>query len=283
MTKFRKPLTYVMLALAISIAILLPFVRLNQAGSPPSVNSVLFVPGKYPEGDWTPDNLRFEDIYFVAEDNTRLHGWYCPAENPVATILIAHGNAGHVASRAPLLRHLQASTRASVFIFDYRGYGRSDGKPTVDGALQDARAARAKLRELASIKDSEMILMGDSLGGAIAVQLAAESPPRALILQSTFSSLHDLAEMHYPQFASMVPATMLDSVSAIGQYCGELFQSHGENDRTIPIELGQRLFQAANNPKMFEIIPGADHNSWLTREYFRRLDKFIRSVSTTER
>ena len=90
---------------------------------PPSIDELLlFFPSKYPVGNWTPKDLRFEDVSFSAEDKTRLHGWYCPCENPRATILIAHGNAGNVASRAPWLKYLQSQARVATFMFDYRGY-----------------------------------------------------------------------------------------------------------------------------------------------------------------
>lgn len=270
-----------MLVAAVVAAIVAPVAETDRSNRPRGINELLFFPSKYPDGNWNPEDLQYEDVFFLAEDNTRLHGWYCPSDDPRATILIAHGNAGHVASRASLLRHLQSKARVSVFIFDYRGYGRSHGSPTVEGALQDARAARAKLRVLASVRDSEMLLMGESLGGAIAIELAAESAPRSLILQSTFSSLKDVAEVHYPKYASFVPPTTLDSVTQIKEFEGPLFQSHGEHDRTIPFALGQKLFDAANEPKTFVAIPDAGHNNWLTDEYLQRLDAFIEHVSAT--
>lgn len=246
---------------------------------PPTLDELmLFFPAKYPNGDWSPKGLRFEDVFFVADDKTQLHGWYCPCDEPRAFILFAHGNAGHVASRAPWLRYLQSKARVSVFIFDYRGYGRSEGIPTVEGALRDTRAARAKLREIASIEDSEMFLMGESLGGAMLVQLAAESAPRGLILQSTFSSLKDLADVHYPRLSWLVPPNKLKSVELIGRYRGPLLQSHGDRDRTIPFACGEKLFQAANQPKTLVTISGADHNNWLTDEYLTRFEEFIKRV-----
>ncbi len=192
---------------------------------PQSIDELLlFFPSKFPAGDWNPKDLRFKDVFFSADDETKLHGWYCPCNNPRAVLLLAHGNGGHIASRTPWLRYLQNRARLSVFIFDYRGYGRSEGTPTVEGAIQDATAARAKLRELAAVKDSEMLLMGESLGGAIVVQLAVDSPPRGLILQSTFSSLRDVADVHYPKLSWLVPRKKLDSVAQIVRYRGPLLQ-----------------------------------------------------------
>lgn len=228
----------------------------------------------------TPANLKYEDVFFNAADDTKLHGWYCPCNTPRATLLVAHGNAGHVASRAKWLSYLQSKARVSVFMFDYRGYGRSEGTPTVNGALLDAKAAREKLCQLAGIKDSEMILMGESLGGAVVIELAAESPPRGLVLQSTFSSLREVAGVHYPKLSWLVPRSKLNSKSRIEAYKGPLLQSHGTADSTIPFSVGQSLFQAANEPKTLVALNRAGHNNWLTSEYISELDKFIDSVGT---
>ncbi len=250
-----------------------------KVAKPQSIDELLlFFPAKYPTGDWQPKELRFNDVYFAADDKTKLHGWYCPCENPRGVILLAHGNAGHVASRAAWLRYLQSKAKVSVFLFDYRGYGRSEGTPTVDGVLLDARAARAKLCELASTKESEIILMGESLGGAIVVQLAAEAAPRGLILQSTFSSLKDVADVHYPKLSWLVPSDKLDSLHAIAKYRGPLLQSHGDQDRTIPFASGEKLFQAANEPKTMIVLANADHNNWLSDDYLRQLNDFVNRI-----
>ncbi len=168
-------------------------------------------------------------------------------------------------------------------MFDYRGYGRSEGAPTVEGAIQDAQAARSKLCELAAVKESEMFLMGESLGGAIVVQLAADSPPQGLILQSTFSSLRDVAKVHYPQLSWLVPVKKLDSVAQIARYRGPLLQSHGNRDRTIPLASGEKLFKAANEPKQFVTIDAADHNNWLTDQYLKQLNGFITRVAAASK
>jgi uncharacterized protein len=117
--------------------------------------------------------------------------------------------------------------------------------------------------------------MGESLGGAIVIQLAANSPPRGLILQSTFSSLRDVADVHYPKLSWLVPRNKLDSAAQIVRYRGPLLQSHGSADRTIPFSSGEKLFRAANEPKQFDAITNADHNNWLTDAYLKQLDKFV--------
>jgi fermentation-respiration switch protein FrsA (DUF1100 family) len=243
----------------------------------------LFFPAKYPNGNWQPKGLDYEDVYFPSEDGTRIHGWYCPCDNARAVLLYAHGNAGNLSHRAPLLQYFQNQLRVAVLIFDYRGYGRSEGLPTVDGVLDDARAARKFLSSHTGVGQSATVLMGRSLGGAVAVQLAAESRPRGLILQSTFSSLRDVASHHYPRLAPLVPPDKLDSASRIARYRGPLLQSHGDADRTVPFASGTKLFDAANEPKQFVTIPGGDHSHPQTKEYNVQLDRFLETLPDDQR
>lgn len=274
--------------LGLSLGLLLGFLSLACCEEPEPakrrtlVDRLLFFPSQHPQGQWQPSGLTFQDVHFRSADGTKLHGWYCLCERPRGVVLIAHGNAGHVASRASWLRLLQTQAGLTAFMFDYRGYGKSEGKPTVAGVLADARAARSKLRELAGVEDGEMLLMGESLGGAVMVQLAAEAAPRALILQSTFSSLRDVAREHYPRLSWLAPRDQLASLNVIGKYRGPLLQSHGSNDNTIPLALGRRLFKAANDPKVFVEIRNADHNNWLTREYLARFQQFIANLPPTK-
>jgi len=270
---FTAPLSYLFLVTCL--------ICVCESQEPPKVkqpsliDGLLFYPSDDSVGNWKPEGLPFEDVSFASADGTKLHGWYCKCETPRAIVLYAHGNGENIATRARLLRELLDKVKVSVFIFDYRGYGRSEGKATIDGALADARAARSKLCELASIKDSKMLLMGDSLGGAIVVQLAAESAPRGLVLQSTFSSLKEIAKVHFGFMANVVDAKKLDSETRIKAYTGPLFQSHGNRDGVIPFELGEKLFQSANEPRTFFTVRDAGHNNWLTPEYLEALSKFI--------
>jgi uncharacterized protein len=236
---------------------------------------LLFFPSKHPVGNWKPDGLQFEDAWFSALDGTRLHGWYCPCENARAVVLFAHGNAGNLSHRAQRLKYLHDELRVTTLIFDYRGYGRSEGTPRVEGVLEDARAARKSLAGRAGVNESQVVLWGESVGGAVAVQLASEGGARGLILESTFSSLRDVASVHYPRAAWLIPADKLDSASRIGSYNGPLLQSHGDVDRTIPIALGLKLFEAAKGRKQFVRMEGNDHNDEPSTDYLRELDRFI--------
>lgn len=239
---------------------------------------LLFFPTQYPDGDWNPEGLQTEDIWFNAQDGTRLHGWYCPCEKARAVVLFLHGNAGNLSYRANRIAALQSDLRVTTFIFDYRGYGRSEGQPTVDGVLQDARAARKTLASRAGIDESQIVLLGESLGGAVAVSLASDKGARGLVLESTFSSLADVAAYHYPQLAWLVPTGKLDSVAIIGRYPGPLLQCHGDADATIPFASGEKLFTAAAGKKQFVRIPGGDHNDPLPASYFEQLNAFVKDL-----
>lgn len=234
-------------------------------------------PARFPKGSW--GQTAFEDCWFEAVDGIRLHGWYLKHPDPAAIILYAHGNAGNVTHRASIAADLRETLNASVLLFDYRGYGRSEGVPTMDGIVRDARAARDYLGTREGVSPAEIVLMGRSLGGAVAVQLAAEDGARGLVLESTFSSLQDAAVSHYPEvLVSLLVADRLDSASTIRKYHGPLLQSHGDADRTIPFSVGRKLFDAANEPKTFVPIPGADHNDRQSPEYYRQLEKFIQTL-----
>ena len=140
-------------------------------------DSLIYFPSVYPDGMWNPPGLDFEDAWFEAADGTKLHGWYVPVANPRAVILFAHGNAGNLSHRVDFLEMLN-QLRVTVLIFDYRGYGRSTGSPSEAGVLQDARAARRWLAERADIDESKIVLLGESLGGGVMVDLAAADGAR---------------------------------------------------------------------------------------------------------
>lgn len=254
----------------------------NSTALPKLDELLLFYPTRYPTGQWQPDDLNYQDVWFTASDGVKLHGWYCPAEDPVAAVLFCHGNAGNLSDRRFLLEHLQTQHRLSVFIFDYRGYGRSAGAPSVRGALLDAAAARKELARLAGVDTPDVVLMGRSLGAAIAIQLAAQEAPRGLIAESPFSSMRDIAAYHYPALAWFVPAEKLNSLAAIKRYKGPYLQSHGTADTIVPFASGQKLFDAANEPKRLIRLPHANHNDPQPPEYYQALDEFLGSLPTPE-
>jgi uncharacterized protein len=242
--------------------------------------SLIFAPSRYPAGNWNPAGLKFEDAWFASADGVRLHGWYVPHAHPRAVVLYCHGNGGNVADWAGAARELHDRVAVSVLLFDYRGYGRSDGTPTEAGVLADARAARAWLAQRAGIAESQIVLMGRSLGGAVAVDLAANDGARALVLESTFTSLPDVGQTMYPLLpVRLLMRTELDSAAKIARYHGPLLQSHGTADRLIPYPIGRRLFDKANEPKQFIPIAGCDHNDPQPDEYYVTLAAFLDRIN----
>jgi fermentation-respiration switch protein FrsA (DUF1100 family) len=146
-----------------------------------------------------------------------------------------------------VLRLYRDRLNASVLVFDYRGYGKSEGTPSEAGLLADARAARRWLAARTGVAERDIVVVGKSLGGGVAVDLAAKDGARALILESTFPSLPEVAAHHVPWLPThWLMNTRLNSVAQIGNYHGPLLQSHGDADRTIPYEMGRKLFDAAN-------------------------------------
>jgi len=242
--------------------------------------SLVFLPAKHPAGNWMPQGLVFEEARFESADGTRLHGWYVPHDRARAVVLFCHGNAGNVTHRADVLRTLHDRVGVSVMIFDYRGYGRSEGTPSEAGTLADARAARAWLARRTQRAEKEIVLLGRSLGGGVAVDLAAADGAAGLVLESTFPSIPEVAASHFPWLpARPLMRTRFDSLAKIGDYHGPLLQSHGDADTTIPYKLGRRLFDAANEPKQFVTIPGGGHNDPQTPEYYAALIAFLDRLS----
>src|SRR5262249_48171877 len=157
----------------------------------------VFLPAKYPAGNWDPGGADFEDGWFSADDGTRLNGWYLPHAKPAAAVLIAHGNAGNLTGYAEMLHRLPDRPQVSVMLFDYRGYGKSDGEPDEAGIIADARGARRWLAKREKIAEGDVVLLGESLGGGVMVDLAAEDGARGLVLAGTFTSLPDVAAHHF--------------------------------------------------------------------------------------
>lgn len=255
----------------------------------------IFLPARYPDGMWevrddpTPGDRvvpKIEDCEFHTIDGVRLHGWFCtPYRNgaPVPAdmvVLFFHGNAGNITSRYDLITCLM-ELPVKVFIIDYRGYGKSEGKPSEKGLYRDARAAWEYLVTQRAVSAGRIVIFGKSLGGAPAIDLAAHVRPAGLIVQSTFTSIPDMAAavMHIPRF---LVRTRMDSINKIGFVsCPKLF-IHSPADEVVPFEMGKRLFEAAREPKRFFEVPDCPHNETHVRagpRYWDALRDFIRSCA----
>lgn len=225
--------------------------------------------------------LGFQDLVLVAEDNVKLHGWFVPSEGASRTIMMFHGNGGNIGDRVPWVRLLH-DLGVHVLIFDYRGYGKSEGKPFEEGLYRDARAAYNWWTLERQPRGEKLIIFGESLGGAVAVHLAARVPVAGLILQSTFTSARDMAKTMLP-IGLLLPLTgvRFDSEREIAQVpCPKLIM-HGTRDEIVPFRLGKRLYDVAPPPKLFYTVPEAGHNDlvWVAGvEYSRQLKTFLSSI-----
>jgi fermentation-respiration switch protein FrsA (DUF1100 family) len=254
--------------------------------------NLVFQGRPYPSGDWTPDSNLFVDAYFDSQNGgeeykgspgTRLHGWYSEHPSPRAIVLMSHGNAGNVAGRRYLLPYFRDELGCSILIYDYRGYGRSEGEATEQGILEDGRAAQRWLAKHNNVRPDQITLVGGSLGGAIAVDLAAKEGARGLVLVSTFSSIPDVAQSHvwWAPIRSLMEVS-LNSERKIGDYFGPLLQVHGDADRVVPYALGKKLHLAANEPKRLITVPGGGHNDAPNEEFTRALDAFLDELPSIE-
>jgi fermentation-respiration switch protein FrsA (DUF1100 family) len=231
--------------------------------------------------DWNPAGLSFEDVYFSAADGTQLHGWYVRHPQPRAEVLYSHGNGEHVALLAKRLQILRDQIGVSVFAWDYRGYGHSQGKPNETNVIPDARVAQLWLANRIGKQPDDILLMGRSLGGAVSVALAAEYPVRGLVLDRTFSRLTDAAAHNFPWLpVRLIMRNRFSSVEKIRNYHGPLLQTHGTADEIVPIAQGRQLFEAApSKQKRFLEVTGGDHNGPLPETCYQALIEFLDSLS----
>lgn len=234
-------------------------------------------------GDWRPAWLRPQNVWFRSSDGTKIHGWYLPNTRRLPStgaqrlVVFCHGNGEHVADQANLIFRIQSRLQATVFVFDYRGYGKSRGKPYEGGCIADGMAAHQWLARREGVLPEDVIVMGRSLGGAIATAIAAEQGARALVLENTFSSLDDTTRALCPWFPlHWFMRNRYDSLKRIQEYNGPVFQSHGTADRIVPLELGLRLHEAApSENKQFYEVSGNGHLESQPPSYYVALDQFL--------
>lgn len=248
--------------------------------------SLIFFPIRHPAGDWGfPDRARargvvVEDRFFTTEDGVRLHAWWAQAreagaETPV--LLWLHGNAGNVTHRGDLVMDF-AALPARMLLVDYRGYGRSEGRPSEAGLYRDARAAWRHLTVEHGIPPEHIVVLGKSLGGAVAAHLAAEVQPAGLVIQSGFTSVPDVARRIFPFVPRVLIRTRMDAATAVSRVRCPVMVLHSRHDEVIPYELGRGLFDAAPDPKRFVDISPARHNDThlvVPGRYFEAMAAFL--------
>ena len=235
----------------------------------------------YPERTLSADpsriGLQFESVYFETTDGVRLSGWFVPCKSARGMVLFCHGNAGNISHR---LESIEIFHRLglNIFIFDYRGYGQSEGKPTEQGTYEDASAAWRYLTQQRQVNPNEIIVFGRSLGGAVASWLAQSHSPGALILESTFTSLPDIAASLYPY----LPVRLLlrfkyNTAEYLGKVNCPVLIVHSRDDEIMPFNHGRRLFEMVSEPKKFLEISGTHNEGFITsgKDYEKGLNMFI--------
>ena len=226
--------------------------------------------------------LEYEDVFFQTADGLTLHGWFVPGEGDLCIVWF-HGNAGNVSHRVYNLALMHSRVGASVFLFDYRGYGRSQGRPSEPGLYLDGEAAieQAKLR--AGVSDDGLVLFGRSLGGSVAIEMATRRNVRALVVESAFTSIDDMARSTHRLLSRLLPPRLLlkaryDNLSKMPSVRAPALVVHGDDDRTVPHRMGLALHAAAPDPKAMYTIEGAGHNDTHAvggRPYYDTLREFI--------
>jgi uncharacterized protein len=228
------------------------------------VNALLYFPTRTLDGTPASVDLRHTDLDIPTSDGQRLHGWWIPSpRRPAAAhVLFFHGNGGNISHRLFQARAL-VDAGLDVLLFDYRGFGRSTGTPGEAGMYRDARAARAALLAQPGTDPATVLYLGESLGGAVATELALAEPPAGLVLQSTFTSVKEMARLHYPVVPSALVPDAYPTLDRIARVRCPVLILHGDRDDIVPIDHGQALFAAAAGSKRLEIVRGAGHNDFV--------------------
>lgn len=243
----------------------------------------VYHPEPWQDRDWARlSGLPLEEVWFGAPDGIRLFGWYVEAAADRPVVLWCHGNAGNIIDRLENLTLLY-QLGLSVFLFDYRGYGKSQGaRPSERGLYHDAYGAYEYLTRTRKIRPDRIVLFGRSLGASVAGELAVQRPATALILESSFPSIEAVAKFYYgglPMHWLLGAEHRL--IDRLPHLSLPKLIIHGDQDDIIPIELGRQVFDAAKPPKEWYMIQGADHNNTYRvggRGYFHRLSEFIRQA-----
>lgn len=223
--------------------------------------------------------LDYESVEFKADDGTKLHGWFIPSKNSKTTLLFFHGNAGNISHRLDSIEIFN-SLGLNVFIVDYRGYGNSEGNINEQNSYDDAKVAWDYLRKTRVIEAKDIILFGRSLGAAIAAHLGGNVEPKAVILESSFSSIRKMAAQIYPFVPSFLVRYNFDTAQHVKKISSPILIIHSKDDDIVPFSHGKTIYKNANQPKTFLEIRG-NHNSGFLQSrdiYLPALKDFIQNA-----
>jgi fermentation-respiration switch protein FrsA (DUF1100 family) len=240
-------------------------------------NSLLFHPARACDS-WlpAPAALQVQDIWLHSSDGNTIHAWWFPCREARGAVLFCHGNAGNLSHRTGTILPLMQALGKSVLIFDYPGYGRSEGKPSEAGCYAAADAAYDWLAGSAGVAPENTVLFGESLGGGVATDLAVRRRHQALVLVKTFTSVPDMARKQLlTSSVSSLVHNHFDNLAKISRCPGPVFIAHGDRDRLIPLSQARKLEEAAPAPKQFYLLESSDHNDPLPPGFFAALARFL--------
>jgi len=260
MVSVRKILKHMLLIIPIAAAVLYLIILVAMYVMQPGM---VYYPSKTLESNPQAVGLPFDDVFLTTGDGIRIHAWFVPANPGSATILVCHGNGGNISHRLETIRQFH-DLGLSVFLFDYHGYGQSRGKPGEEATYMDAEASWQYLTRTENIAPESIIIYGQSLGGAVAAWLAARYKPGALILESAFTSIPDIASFHYP----WLPVRLLARFSYatkdfLKKVDSPVLVIHSPDDEIVPFSHGEALYEAAHEPKEFLKISGSHNEGFL--------------------
>lgn len=245
---------------------------------------LIYFPSRMDPGAPTPRlgaGTEVEEVWLEAEDGVRVHGLYATVDRPLADLLFFHGNAGSLYDRLDNVE-LLASAGLNVLIMDYHGYGKSEGEPSEAALYEDGWLAYEYLTGERGVDPARLVLFGRSLGSTVVIELATQRAAGAVIVESAFTSAHDLARRHYGWLPGMILRNLthqFDSIEKVPNLRAPALYIHGTRDAIVPVEMGRRLYEASPDPKEWYEIAGAGHNDTIMlggQEYIGRLVDFVK-------
>jgi fermentation-respiration switch protein FrsA (DUF1100 family) len=241
---------------------------------------LVFLPSRTLAASPARIGLGYEEVWLAAADGVRVHGWYIPRAQARGTLLFFHGNAGNIGDR---LESISIFHRLGLntLIIDYRGYGKSEGSPGEKGSYRDAEAAWRHLVDARGLRPGSVVIFGRSMGGGVAAWLAARNAPAGLILESTFTSVPDMAAKVYPFLpARLLARIRLDAKASLAGVRAPVLVIHSADDEIVPVAHGRALFEAAPEPKRFLELRGGHNDAFLvSREnYLAGLSTFLQEI-----
>ena len=277
----RRPASVAFGALILGCTLLFAVIQLLPEARGLLDKRYIFFPEKELAGTPGHWGVEYEEVYFPASDGVKLHGWYVPGDNDVTWVWF-HGNGGNISHRLEDLLLLRQHLGVNIFLFDYRGYGLSEGDVSEEGTYRDAQGALDYAFSREDVNLDKIVYFGRSLGSAVAIWLATQHPPAGLILESPFASVRAMARVAFHNLPiHLLLPNKYDSLSRIRHVSCPLLILHGDRDETVPISQGRKLYEKANGPKGFYVIKGAAHNDTYIvggDPYFNALGQFIASL-----